>query len=115
MQAYETVWLYAENDNPNGDAKATYLVDDLPPGANVLATIALSYFTEGVSYDQGAVGAAGAVIRQYQTRNPDGSVTEHDNTDFALNSVFVENCASLTFELAVNFARAYAQASVFLL
>jgi hypothetical protein len=113
MNIIATVWLYAENDNPNGDAKATYTVDGLLPGTSVMASIALSYFTEGVSIDQATVGAAGALIRSWDVFNPDGSIQTFENTDPAGNAEWIENCASVTFELSVNFAKAYAQATVF--
>ncbi len=113
MDIFETVWLYADDDNPNGNSKATFTVDQIPPGTSVWATIALSYFSEGVSFDQNTVGAAGALVRSWDVFNPGGSVSTIENTDFAGNSEFIANCASVTFELSVNFARAYAQATVF--
>jgi len=112
MDVIETVWLYADDDNPNGASKATYTVDGLAPGTSVMASIALSYFSEGVSIDQGAVGAAGALVRSWDVFNPDGSIQTIENTDFAGNSEFIDNCAAVTFELSVTFARAYAQATV---
>ena len=105
MDIIETVWLYADNDNPNGTAKATYTVDGLPPGTSVLATIALSYFSEGVSVQAGTLGVAGALVRGWDVFNPDGSVRTIENTDFKGNSEFIDNCASVTFELSVVFAR----------
>jgi hypothetical protein len=113
MNIYETVWLFADNDNPNGDAKATYTVDMIPQGTNIWVTIALSYFSEGVSYDQQALGAAGCLVRSWDAYNSDGTVTHHDNTDFAGNSELIYNCAAVTLELAVTFARAYAQATLY--
>jgi hypothetical protein len=113
MDIIETVWLYADNDNPEGTQKTTYTVDGLLPGTSVLATIALSYFSEGVSVQDGTVGVAGALVRGWDVFNPDGSVQTIENTDFSGNSEFIDNCASVTFELTVTFARAYAQANVF--
>ena len=117
MEIYETAWIYADNNNPGGVEKATYTVDGFTPGTNILATIALSSFSEGVSIEgnQNTVGAGGCVVRHWQTFNPDGSVSDHDNKDLAGNSEFIYDCASVMFELSVTFARAYAQANVFLL
>ena len=41
MDIFETVWLYADNNNLNGVAKPTYTLGGIPPGTAVWATIAL--------------------------------------------------------------------------
>jgi len=112
MEVIGTLWLYADKNSPGQTAQAFGTIDRIPKGTNVLATIALSYFSEGVSPDQG-VGVAGALIRRWDVFNPDGTITTVENTDFAGNSKVIDNCASVTFELSIKYARAYAQASVF--
>jgi len=111
----ETVWLCADANAPNVNGYATYVVDQLPPGTSVMACCSLSAFSEGVSYEnQGnAVGAASVLIRSWDEFQPDGSIKTYNSTALTNNALFINNCASVTFELAVNFAWAYAQATVF--
>ena len=42
-----------------------------------------------------------------------GTTRTVENTDPAGNAEWIDDCASVTFELSVNFARAYAQATLF--
>ncbi len=88
-------------------------MDQIPRGTNIWATIALSYFSEGVSIDKQTLGAGGCLIRSWDTYNADGTVTHHDNTDFAGNSEIIYDCAAVTLELTLDFARAYAQATLY--
>jgi len=122
MDVFATAWLYADNDNPGGNAYSTCVVDGMSDtvdgihvGASVLATVSLSAFSEGVGWGADSVGAVACLIRRWQALDADGLAVDHENLDEALNSVFIDNCVSVTFELAVNFAWAYAQATVFLL
>ena len=113
MDIINTVWLYAENSEPGGNIKATHTLGNLGRGTSVMASISLSYFSEGVSYDQNTVGAAVALVRRWEVFNSDGSTRTVENKDPAGNAEWIDNCASVTFELSVTFARAYAQATLF--
>jgi len=115
MNIINTAWMYADNNDPNGEAHATVtvVVDDSPPGRSVMASISLSYFSEGVSLDQNAVGAAGALVRSWDVFDSDGTQHNVENTDYAGNAEWIDNCALVTFELDVTYGRAYAQATVF--
>ncbi len=112
MYVFASAWLVAQNSTINGNASTTVTVSNIPRGTNVFASIALSYFTQGVGNPPGAGGCA---ITAWQVFNADGSTSTFTNTDFALNSLFVDNCASITFEVGVNDARAYAIGTVFAL
>jgi hypothetical protein len=119
MDIIETVWLYAEAGEPNLNAYATHTVDNLPRGVTIVARIALSGYGENVLLDYSltgdslTVGAAGALISSWEVYNPDGTTQTFNSTDQANNSRWIDNCASITFQLTVNWAVAYAQATVF--
>jgi hypothetical protein len=115
MDLYETVWLFAEDYDQNG-SHCFYTVDGLAPGTTVWATVALSYIQCATTTVNDALvtGAGGALIRGWETFNPDGTVTSHSNFDYAGNAELIENCASVTFELSLSFARMWAQGNVFI-
>ncbi len=115
MTIYESVWISASNTNPNGTANITHLVDGIPKGTNVFATIALSAVSVGVSNASSMVGSIGCIIRSWQTFNANGSVNTFNNTALSGNSVYIVNCASVTFELTVDYANAYAMGMVYTL
>jgi hypothetical protein len=114
MNIFATAWLWIESHSAADSEHCLATVAQIPVGTNVVATISLSYITFGTTQD--TPGAVGAAIRSWEVFNADGSTTSVvPSPDFKNNSVFIENCASVTFELAGNLAMAYAQATLFTL
>jgi hypothetical protein len=115
MDIFSTTWLYAIADAPNLNAYATHTIGDLPRGTAVWACIALSMVTDGVDLDNNtlAVGAAGTLVSSWEVYKSDGTTQAFNNTDQANNGVLIYDCASVTFQLTVNWAEAYAQATLF--
>jgi hypothetical protein len=114
MDVFGTAWLWIESHSTDDTERAIVTVDQIPRGTDVLATISLSYLAFGIPFS--VPGAVGAAIVSWDVYTRDGTIVQVDpDPDFANNSVFINNCASVTFELAGNDARAYAQATLFTL
>ena len=94
-----------------------FTLDRLPPGTNVYASIGLSQVN--TSFAANAPDphfSAEAWISSFTVYLTDGSESAPQTPDsplFFLNSIFIQNCATITFELAVNRADAIAQITVF--
>jgi hypothetical protein len=103
-----TAWLYAYAPGKLIPTRTYYTVFVSGPrepqmnGQSVLAQISLSYLTTLDS------AGAGAGISSYQP--PFGAPVEFEDPKF--NSLFANDCLSVTFELVAIGAEAYAQASV---
>ena len=104
------------NDNPTQDEFPAYLtISDIPPNTNIFASVSISALTQGVNLQTGVAGYAAAAVRRWEVFNPDGSVSSVDPgpNNVWLNSNFIPNCASVTWEVSTVFAEAWAQISVF--
>ncbi|WP_263383255.1 hypothetical protein [Granulicella arctica] len=115
MTIYESVWISASNPTPNASTNITHLVDGFAKGTTVFATVSLSAMSEGVSSASNTVGSVGCIIRSWQTFNANGSVTTFNNLALSGNAMYIPNCASVTFELTVDYANAYALGMVYTL
>jgi hypothetical protein len=114
MEMYGNGFIGAYNP---GDAPflVAMTMDQIPPNTDIFTSIALSAFAPGIDFDNRVVGDAGVVVRRWQVFNPDGSVSTVDPgpNQVWCNSMFIENCASITWELSAVLAEVYAQISVF--
>jgi len=113
MDIYATAWIWATNSGEdNFPAFAT--LDGIPPNTNIYATTSVSSFSQAVDLQTGVAGTVGSVVRRWEIFNPDGSISQIEpEPDPANNSQLIENCASVTFELAVTNAVAWSQISLF--
>jgi hypothetical protein len=91
-----------------------FLTLTFPPGLNIFVSVSISSFSQGVDVSRPVTGMVASGVRRWEVFNPDGSIAHVDpGPDHAeLNGVFIENCASVTVELATLLARAWAQVSV---
>jgi hypothetical protein len=114
MEIFASGWLWASSGSVNSPARAYLTVDKLPQGTNVFATIAVSTFSQGGDLSSGKAGAVETLIQNWAVYKPDGSVESVNPTpNFNNNSQFINNCASVTFELIAADAIAWALANIF--
>jgi hypothetical protein len=109
MEVIGSAWLYSRS---SGENPVYYTIGGIPPNTNVFATISVSSFSQGFTSSGG--GSVATVIRRWEVFNADGSVTPVDpGPQLSNNAVFINDCASVTFELDVNDAEGWALANVF--
>lgn len=107
---YSSVWLYANSLNTDGSG-ATYTL--VVPRRNVFAQMSLTTVTPAVQRDNTGWGAGTQIVR-YSYFETDNRVNEVVlPPDWKNNSIFISNCASITFGLGVKNAWAYALGVVF--
>jgi hypothetical protein len=110
LDIYNSVWLYADSLNTDGNG-ATYTL--LVPRRNVFAQMSLTTVTPALNIDSKGWGAGTRIIK-YSYFESDNVVREvFLPVDWNQNSVFVNNCASITFGLGVKNTWAYALGVVF--
>ena len=114
MDAFNSVWLYAEATG--GARMATYTLE--VPRRNVFAHITVSAYTPALhSDDDGA--AVGVRIIKYTSFKPLINdvwinVPTFLPADWKNNAVFIEQCSSITFGMVVKNAWAYGCGVVFI-
>ncbi len=110
-QVFNTVWLYA-NDFNGGGTWATYTL--VVPRLDVAASIALSTYAPVVRADEIGGAAIGSRIIKYTFFESANLVVPVDlPQDWNQTSVFIDNCASITFGLQAKNAWGYAAAVVY--
>lgn len=95
-------------------ALQTFTIAPLPPGTNVYATISLSFLDtlfQGNGPDP--TFAAMAFIESWTVYQPDGTQSGPQTEPEIHNAKGIENCATITFGLSAERARAMAQINVF--
>src|SRR5215813_13054790 len=105
-----SVWLYA-NTLSSTEQWSTYTL--VVPRRNIFARIALSVFVPAVHSDPIGSGAGARIIKYSFFQEPDIVQEVVLPDDWNENSIFIDNCASITFGLAVKVAWGYAEAAVF--
>ncbi len=109
-------WIdWSDHDSFFGSA-AVFTPDlfPLPPGFNIYATIALSYYRivdDVVAQRRG--GLANASIMRWTVHNPDGTTTTDSPVGSLQRSLLIDNCASITFTLFVAGGEGSAPISIF--
>jgi hypothetical protein len=108
-------WLYATSDENAGRIVAD-LTLTLPTkiGVYVYAEIMLTYLSQGVSFDQGRVGALGTRVLRGTVMGSSGIEYVDIPADPANNSVWFDKCLAVDFRLVCNLAKAYANADVWM-
>ena len=113
MDVFNSVWLYADSLGRAAGASYTLLV----PRRNAFAHITLSAFTPAVHSDRAGT-AAGVRIVKYTSFKPLGNNAWIEAptflpVDWNANSIYIEQCASITFGMSVKNAWAYGCGVVF--
>jgi hypothetical protein len=110
MAALANVWLYA-NDFNSGGQWATYTV--VVPNRNVFAYTAVSTYVPVGYADQIGGSAIGARILGYSYyENETTTVGVATPLDWNQNSLFIDNCASVTFGLQCKNAWGYSSSFI---
>ncbi|MEO8447056.1 MAG: hypothetical protein ABI528_06150 [bacterium] len=106
----QTLWMYNKNftKNSNLNRHTVFFNKD-----NVAATISLSYFGPSVSFDDGIVGAGGCGIKSFEYFDAGNNPHTITYSDWANNSVFVDKCSYITFQLNTIHSIAYAQGTIY--
>jgi hypothetical protein len=114
MDIYESGWIWAESGDETV-VPGTLTVSNIPPNTNLFVTISISSFTQAVNFQTGVAGMVASGVRRWDVFNPDGSVQTVDPgpNQMQNNSMFIPNCASVTFELSVQLAEAWAEINLF--
>ena len=109
--------LFQEINNQNNNIVAfKFTVEGIPPNTNVYATTALTSFEQGIAFEGFHGGWAATGIIRWDVFNPDGSIATvqpTDPPDLSQNFEYIDNCASITFELAVFQGNACSRCDVF--
>jgi hypothetical protein len=114
-----TLWAWS---SPVGNIARVFLtIDQIPPNHNVYATCALTSVSQAVAIDSNRNETPGQIsvgIKRWAVFNKDGGVDtiepEASPEGWRINNSFIENCASVTFQLATSGAAGIASAAVYL-
>ena len=107
---FDSVWLYADSFSAT-PVWSTYTL--VIPRSSIFAQIALSTVVPALHAADRGGWAAGTQICKYSYYESADNVREVILNDFNQNSIWIEECTSVTFGLTVKWGWAYATASVF--
>jgi hypothetical protein len=112
---YGYLWAWS---SPVGNLNRVFLtIDRIPPRSNVYATCALTSVSLAIAIDsdrQETLGQVGVAIKRWGVYNDDGSIRTEERTVWEENARYIEDCASVTFELMTSGGVGYATVSVYL-
>lgn len=118
MSPFSWGWLYAYSPTVGNATRIFLTIDGIPRGSRVYATCALTLVSQAITIASNRSQQPGQVsvaIKRWSVFNRDGSIANVEpGAGWELNNEYIDDAASVTFQLLTSGAIGYASAAVFI-